>query len=277
MYETFQLKSCGAGLMGYHWEAKAAVAVLCIIHGLGEHGGRYDQLAKEFVKCNISVLTMDLRGHGYSIGKRGHLGDRKTVLRDVDSLVALATRKYAHLPTVIYGHSLGGNLVMDYRLRGSLAAMPVLYIAASPWLTLVQKFPLVTQLLFRITGFLRPKYIFDANVNILNNDKLTHDYISARTLVENANAARQLLDPAVYDINKQRKPLIIMQGTEDKICSVEGPKRVSEMAGAACRLIEWKGYGHELHSTNGQSDGMAYIHKLVEIVRGAEQMPPPDQ
>ena len=267
MHNTFQLKSCGAGLMGYHWEATDAAAVLCIIHGQGEYGEVYDQMAEEMVRNNISVMAMDLRGHGYSIGRRGHIGGRDTVLRDVDSLIAHATRKYVQLPAIVYGHSLGGNIVLDYRLNGSLATMPALYIAASPWLVLTRKYSPVMRGYVRLMSLMRPKHLFNIHVNNLEADKPIHNYISARTLLDRVKVAKQLLDIDSYDKKKQRKPLIIMHGADDKICTIEGPNKISEIDGEECTLIVWEGYGHKLHDDDVSAGSSAYFNKLAEIIK----------
>ena len=267
MYNTFQLKSCGAGLMGYHWEAADAAAVLCIIHGQGEYGEMYDHMAEEMVRNNISVLAMDLRGHGYSIGRRGHIGGRDTVLRDVDSLIALAARKYIHLPIIVYGHSLGGNILLDYRLNGSLATMPALYIAASPWLVLTRKYSPIMRGYVRLMSLMKPRHLFNIHVNKLVADKPIHNFISARTLLDRVEVTKRLLDIDSYDLKKQRKPLIIMHGSDDKICTIEGPNKISEIDREECTLIVWEGCGHELHNADTNTNSMVYFDKLAEIIK----------
>ena len=59
--------------------------VICIVHGIGEYGGRFDRVAEAFREKNMAVLAFDLRGHGKSLGKRGHCAPRKDVLSDVST------------------------------------------------------------------------------------------------------------------------------------------------------------------------------------------------
>jgi alpha-beta hydrolase superfamily lysophospholipase len=267
MFEQFQLKSVGTGLMGYHWPTENARVVLCVIHGMGEYGSKYDALAEVMVRSRIAVIAMDLRGHGCSVGKRGHIGKRETALKDVDSLLSFSMRKYVLAPVVLYGHSLGGNIALDYRLRGSLASMPSLYVAASPWLILKRKPSRLRAGAIRAVSRIKPDYQIRAHVNRLD-DRLSHDYISAMTLRDGTLAARTLLDAGSYARKAQRQPLVIMQGTADRLCKPEGPRRLAELEGERCRLIEWEGYGHELHRTGAETDGRAVMEKLAELILG---------
>ena len=59
-----------------------------------------------------------LRGHGRSQGVRGACAPRKEVLKDIDALIEYAQAFYPGVPIVMYGHSMGGNITLDYRARG---------------------------------------------------------------------------------------------------------------------------------------------------------------
>ena len=70
MYENFRLLESENKLVGYQWEISQPLAVVCLIHGIGEHAGRYDRIGEAFKKAGIAMVGMDLRGHGLSSGKR---------------------------------------------------------------------------------------------------------------------------------------------------------------------------------------------------------------
>lgn len=72
----------------------------------------------------MAVLALDLRGHGDSVEKKGHCAPRREVLEDVSSLLEYAAEKYPGRKIVLYGHSMGGNITLDYRARGRLNHMP---------------------------------------------------------------------------------------------------------------------------------------------------------
>ena len=110
MYENFILQQFENGkLEGYSWNVDDPEKVICIVHGIGEYGGRFDRVAEAFREKNMAVLAFDLRGHGKSLGKRGHCAPRKDVLSDVSTLIEYAQAIYPEKKLILYGHSMGGN------------------------------------------------------------------------------------------------------------------------------------------------------------------------
>ena len=91
-------------------------AVVCLVHGLGEHSSRYGHLAQRFTDQGFAVFSMDLRGHGKSSGNRGDLRITQAI-EDVDELLDQATTQFPGLPVFIYGHSLGGLITMTYTVQ----------------------------------------------------------------------------------------------------------------------------------------------------------------
>ena len=92
-------------------------AVVCLVHGLGEHSGRYAHVAAALNDAGYALLGFDLRGHGKSGGPRGHTPSYETLMDDIGRLLAEAAHRYPGRPQFLYGHSLGGNLVLNYALR----------------------------------------------------------------------------------------------------------------------------------------------------------------
>jgi len=69
------------------WQAPMTKAVICLVHGLGEHSGRYGHLAEAMGQAGYGLLTFDLRGHGRSQGRRGHIYSYERLMEDVDHLL----------------------------------------------------------------------------------------------------------------------------------------------------------------------------------------------
>jgi alpha-beta hydrolase superfamily lysophospholipase len=223
---------------------------------------------------------MDLRGHGGSAGRRGHTGPRETVLRDTDSLIAYARERYEGLPIVLYGHSLGGNIVLDYRLRGALSAVPAAYLVASPWLRLCRNVPTWFYYFVKTVAKYKPDFRLSAGISAsllgnpqileaMRNDRLIHNHISARTALDGYEAAERLMKRREKDLyGGGRKPLVLMHGTADRICSIEATREFAAAEGGHCALIEWEGYLHELHNGGPEDTGEVVLERMAEIILG---------
>ncbi len=107
-------------------------ANVVIIHGLGEHGGRYDTLAQHFVRAGFSVSAFDQQGHGRSPESRGRIRSYNSLLDDIASFLKWNQAEHVGAPTVLFGHSMGGNLVINYTLRN--LPQPERVISSSPML-----------------------------------------------------------------------------------------------------------------------------------------------
>lgn len=101
-------------------------ASVVIVHGLGEHCGRYDELTAFFHKLKIDVHSFDLRGHGRTPGTRGHFESLEEIFADIDALFKHLTASFtwdAQLPLYLFGHSLGGLIALEYAERYSQPAL----------------------------------------------------------------------------------------------------------------------------------------------------------
>lgn len=148
----------GTNLRTLHWPAAGEpVATALIVHGLGEHAGRYDNVADPLAAAGIDVHGYDHRGFGASGGPRNHV-ERWTVLHDdlqerIEALRASAPDR----PLVLYGHSLGGLIACGYVLSERDRPTPDLLVLSAP--SLVDDLPAwkhsVASLLARIVPKLR--------------------------------------------------------------------------------------------------------------------------
>jgi alpha-beta hydrolase superfamily lysophospholipase len=99
-----------------HRLPKARGAIL-IVHGMGEHSGRYSKLVKECNKLGLVAHLMDLRGHGRSQGIRGHFTDIEEHHRDIEAWMDHLVQKRelnGDLPLFLFGHSLGGLIAATF-------------------------------------------------------------------------------------------------------------------------------------------------------------------
>jgi len=108
--------------------------VLILVHGLGEHVQRYLHWAELFRKEGIGFIAVDLPGHGRSPGRRGNISSYALPDEMLDILIKTSKRTFPGCPIYIYGHSLGGGIVLDYILRKKPQIKGA--IVTSPWLRL---------------------------------------------------------------------------------------------------------------------------------------------
>ena len=92
-------------------------AVAVVVHGMGEHRGRYPLVIDELVARNYAVFAIDHRGHGQSQGVRAHIESFPYYVEDLHLLYKTAHESHPDLPVVIVGHSLGALISLHYTLK----------------------------------------------------------------------------------------------------------------------------------------------------------------
>ena len=101
---------------------------MLIVHGIGEHSGRYEHVGGHFADAGIDVLSYDQRGFGESGGHRGHVERFDEFLDDAE--VLLSERRSLNVPTILLGHSLGGLVSSSYLV--SKRPQPDLAVLSAP-------------------------------------------------------------------------------------------------------------------------------------------------
>ena len=279
MYQTFKLPSDVKSIAGYHWPSDKPTHVVCLIHGIGEHAGRYERMACRFNKRQIAVIAIDLRGHGLSVGKRGHTAPRQEILKDIDYLIKYTMELYKDVPIVMYGHSMGGNITLDYRIRGNLSYVPSAYIASAPWVQLYKPFPTPIVGIVKALSKFSPEMQFSSSVDeaILGNpisvgkyksDPLVHDKITALCATDCLSVGKELFEGTLEGNGGGRcKPLLLMHGDSDKICAVSGSRAVALNEGKNCTYVEWPGLYHEIHNGGTDSAGDEVIQRAIDFIK----------
>lgn len=279
MFHNFELKKSDEGrIEGYLWDVEDPAGVVCIVHGIGEYGGRFDRVASELNRRSLAVVSMDLRGHGNSLGKKGHCAPRKDVLDDVTALIDYARKKYPGKKLVLYGHSMGGNITLDYRSRGELNGIPVLYIISAPWIRLVRPVPWFFYRIVRGMSRVMPAFTISSSVDesILGNpesvkpystNSMVHNRISLLCAVDGFETGQKLEKGTLEDDGGARGiPVLLMHGDEDRICDVEGSRIIAarlKAEGEDITYIEWPGLYHEIHNGGKASNGDEVIDTIA--------------
>ena len=144
----------GTELFGRHWAVENPKAVMALVHGFGEHCGRYDHMASYLNAQGIAVVAADMRGHGKSAGKRGVVSAYDNFHEDLDALLTETRRLYTNTPLTLYGHSMGGGIVLDHGSKQT-NALPI--IASAPLITLTDPIPKALRAFAKLMGKVLPK------------------------------------------------------------------------------------------------------------------------
>lgn len=278
MYTEIKFDSLKKGLAAYEYPCDNPKIIMCTVHGIGEHFGRYERMAGKLSSYGIKMIGMDLRGHGNTEGKAGHCAPRGDVLSDIDSMIKYAVENYEGIPLVLYGHSMGGNITLDYRHRGRFSAVPKAYVISAPWIHLVRPVPGPLFSLVKFLSKIAPEMTIGSSVDesLLGNpesvlpynaDPLVHSRISMLTAVECYSIGNMLYtDEWIKNGEGLERPLLLMHGSADKICDVDGSRKVAENEGDICQYVEWEGYYHEIHNGNAEVNGDAVIDKIGQWI-----------
>ena len=209
--------------------------LVVIVHGLGEHAGRYDHVAERLNSWGFAVRSYDQHGHGESDGKPGALPSDTFLLDNLAELLDTSRRRMdPRLPLVLMGHSLGGLVaarLVSLNLRqvdGLVLSSPALNAGMNAFQKLlVSVLPRLAPDL-RVGNGLNAQYLsHDAGVvQAYRDDPMVHDRISARLARFIADAG-----PAVLASAPQwRVPTLLLFAGADHLVNPEGSRAFAAAA-----------------------------------------------
>jgi len=239
-------------------------AVVILVHGLGEHIQRYDHWADRFKKEGIGFAGVDLPGHGRSDGRRGNIKSYKQLDEMLDILIKTTLRTFPGTPVYIYGHSLGGGIVLDYLIRRNPGIKGA--IVTSPWLRLSFEPPKIKVAMAGVMKYILPGLIQPSGLNVSHishdqdviekykNDPLVHGKISVSLFHGAMSAAKNSLANA----SELKVPTLLMHGSDDQLCSPDGSREFASK-NSKVELKIWDGGYHELHNEPFKDEVFRYI------------------
>jgi alpha-beta hydrolase superfamily lysophospholipase len=122
----------GTILRTIRWEVPAPRAVAEIVHGLGEHGGRYESVAAALTGAGIETWAYDHRGNGGSGGARTWIERWSQLHDDLEARLAALRDLHPGRPLILYGHSMGGLVACGYVLAAKPRPLPDLLVLSAP-------------------------------------------------------------------------------------------------------------------------------------------------
>jgi alpha-beta hydrolase superfamily lysophospholipase len=245
----------GLDIHGLGWEPDGKIkAVVSLVHGQGEHTARYRNVAAALTRAGYALFGFDQRGHGKSGGPRGHTPSYDHLMDDVEDLLKQSAQRYPGLPQFLYGHSFGGNEVLNFAIRRKPTLAGV--IATGPWLKLAFEPPAFKVALGRIMNNIAPGFTQASGLEVAAlsrdpkvvdayvNDPLVHDKISARQFLSIRDAGVWALEHAA----EFSLPLLLMHGGADRIVSADATREFAHKGRKNITLQIWDEWYHEIHN-----------------------------
>ena len=257
------------------WHPANATVLLVVVHGFGEHGGRYAPVAEAFARYGISVAIPDLWGHGRSGGTRG---DQVSFEQYVEDLRAMTSEVF--LPATgqgryaVYGHSFGGLVAIHWAL-GRVRELDRL-VVQSPLLAVGFPIPAwktgVARWLARHWPAARLAMHLNADalshdagvVTAYRRDRLVHNRMSARVYV----GALQAAEAACARAAGIQSPTLVLYGEADHIVSVDAVRRWADRLTCQKRVMAFPDMRHELHHEAVREDVLKIVREWVTGAAG---------
>jgi lysophospholipase len=224
-----------------------------IVHGSGEHIGRYEYVQKRLAKKGFASLGFDLRGHGKSSGTRSHIERFEEYLDDINNAYDYLYKKYKDCPKFLLGHSMGGLLALAFTEKHSDLFQGV--FISSPFLGFKNPVQKPLKVLAKILSKVSPSVSFNNNIRA---DMVSRSQEVVKAYGEDSDIIRRVtarwfteilrgLDETMRNAYKLKQPILILQAECDKLVDPEKSREFYKLCGSKDKEFEiMKNCYHEL-------------------------------
>jgi alpha-beta hydrolase superfamily lysophospholipase len=272
----------GARLSVRAWQPDGAQrAQVFVVHGLGEHSGRYASVIDAMTAEGFAVIAYDLRGHGRSSGPRGHASSIGVLVADLNAVIADALRRIGDGVRIMYGHSMGGAIVLSHALGfpdtavARIVTGPAIRPAFVPpaWKVVFGRIARRIAPSIALTNEIDPNGLShdEAVVRAYRADPLVHDRVSAALGIGLLELGDELLSTAA-DL---RVPVLVVHGDADPVTSAISSRQFAVRAGKRCRYEGIPGSLHEVHHETSWPDTWRLMSEWLDarLARRASAAP----
>ena len=241
-------------------------ASVLLVHGLGEHSGRYEHVGDQMAAAGLDVHAYDHRGNGGSGGRRGHVDRWGQIHDDLAERLVHVRGQSGERPVVLYGHSVGGLVVLGYLLTDR--PRPDLVVLSSPALdsTLPEWKKTLVPTLSRIVPTLAIPNGIDGRT--LSRDQSVADKVGADPLATKSSTTRFGAEALTEQARVRRDyagltlPTLVLHGLDDGLV----PAQASEVLGSLPNVERrtYPGLRHELHN---EPEGPAIVDEIIAWIR----------
>lgn len=256
-------------------------AVVVIMHGYGEHSGRYTHVAEYLICHGYAIYMFDLRGHGRSEGTRVFVSSFNSYLSDLTRFLDRVNEREEGRPVFLLGHSMGGTIAalltitQDLKVRGLILSGALLKTS--------EKISIPLRLFISVAGTIFPLFpvLKEINSNKVSSDPGVAKRYNDDPLVYHgkllAREAREI-NGAISRIQKKMEeislPLLILHGTGDRLVDIEGSRQLYARAGSKDKTIKlYEGFYHEILNEPGKdrvlADMVAWLEPRAQVEKEA--------
>ncbi len=262
--------SDGTVLRGHIWPAVNPKAVMSLVHGFGEHSARYADMARYLNSRNISVISLDLRGHGQSDGRRGYCPEYTHLLGDVDALLGKSRKVYPNLPHILFGHSMGGGIVLNHQLKYDSAGVSAV-IASAPFIKPAVSISTPQRAIVKFLGKIAPKMSLGNKIDgskisrlpaeqeAYLSDPLNHGKLGVGLAIGMVEGGEWIFENA----ENWNKPLLLVHAREDQLTDFSTSQSFAAKA-QNCTFIAYENCEHEIHNDCHRADLYKAVAEFIE-------------
>jgi len=248
-------------------------ALITLVHGLGEHTGRYLHVGKSMTDAGYALVGFDLRGHGKSGGARGHFPSLNAVIQDIRQFSKFLVQRYPDIPHFLYGHSLGGLLSLAYALQYPAGLNGVIVTGAALRSSLQEQKNKIAMV--NLLGSLLPTITMPSGLDATTisrdadivqkyiNDPLVHD----KTSLGLGKSALKAIDLCFAHAKEFAPPLLIMHSAADKLTYPSGSEDFAKLASETnhdVTLKLWDDLYHEIHNEPQKAEVFKVMIEWIE-------------
>jgi alpha-beta hydrolase superfamily lysophospholipase len=264
----------GAGGLNIYYQSwypqEQVRAIVAIVHGLGAHSGLFVPAVEYLTDRGYAVYALDLRGHGRSPGQRGHINTWAEFRADLSAFLEQIGAQTPNCPCFLWGHSLGGAIVLEYALRSPIGLQGVIVTAPALGKVGVSRLKLAIGRVFsrvypRLSlrvGIARNTSSRDPNVvSAIAQDPLRHEYGSARLATE----FFATVDWIESHASNLQIPLLLLHGSADLVTRPESSWLFCERVTYPDKeCYEYPGSYHDLYADTNYQEVLADIANWLE-------------
>jgi alpha-beta hydrolase superfamily lysophospholipase len=244
------------------WDTTDPKRIVVLVHGIGEHSGRYEHVATRLAADGAVVYAPDHHGHGHSDGERGLVDDIEAMVDDVSRVVDQARSEHPGLPVGMLGHSLGGIIATRFVQRGDhgLSALvltgPV--VGGNP----------------QFEGLLAMDPLPDVPIDpaVLSRDPKVGEQYASDPLVYHGPLARKSLETIFAAVAEIRRgpgfgtlPTLWIHGSEDELAPLDATRpAIERLCGEQVEELVYPGARHEVLNETNREEVLDEVARFLD-------------